>query len=184
MNSIELTKDELIEVFVYLNERLKENQIFLDLTVYGDSIMTLTYDGRPATRDVDCIYNTANDILLENILSNIQNVFCLQDEWLNSEVKEPLKLILKEDIETFKVYSNLKILKPVPEQLLAMKLLAARPEPSKDFIDARLLCEDLNIKSKKSLIDVFRTYFSRTLLGERQLMFIKYLGEDMGYDWK
>ena len=184
MSNIDLRKEDILEIFEYLNEMLKENQLHLDLTVYGGSIMTIVYDGRPATKDVDCIYNTANEVLLNNILSNVKSAFCLQDEWLNSEVKEPLKYILKEDIETFKVYSNLTILKPIPEQLLAMKVLAARPEPSKDFIDARLLCEDLEVTTKKHLIDIFRNYFSRTLLRERQLMFIRYLGDDLGYDWK
>lgn len=183
MSNIELKKEELNEIFEYLNEELKNNQLHLELNVYGGAIMTMVYDIRPATRDIDCIYNSTNEVLLNNILANTQDVFCLQDGWLNSEVAKPLKYILKEDLETFKIYSNLTILKPIPKQLLAMKLLAARPEPSKDFIDAKLLCEELKITTKKDLIDIFRIYFSRSLLGERQRMFIKYLGEDLGYDW-
>lgn len=54
-------------------------------------------------------------------------------------------------------------MKPKAEQLLAMKVLAARSEPAKDFIDV---------------------YIPMSILGERQMNFIKYLGEDLGYDWK
>ena len=48
-------KDKLIEIFAYLNERLNENQLQLEMTVYGGSIMTMVYDNRPATK-VDRLY--------------------------------------------------------------------------------------------------------------------------------
>jgi hypothetical protein len=53
----------------------------------------------------------------------------MNDKLRTEEIKEPLKEIIKEDIKTYKVYSNLRILKPSAEQLLAMKILAARSEP-------------------------------------------------------
>ena len=49
-----MDKDKLLEIFDYLNERLKENQLQLEITVYGGSIMTIVYDNRPATKDIDC----------------------------------------------------------------------------------------------------------------------------------
>ena len=183
-NSIELDKKTILELFKYLNERLKENQLYLEITVYGGSIMTLLYDNRPATKDIDCIFNNNNEKLFKNILNQTQFVFNLSNDWLNEDIKEPLTALIKEDKETYKNYSNLKILKPKKEQLLAMKVLASRAEPEKDFIDAALLCKDLNITTKKDLIDTISDYIPRELLGERQLKFIKYLGEDLNYDWE
>jgi hypothetical protein len=113
-----------------------------------------------------------------------QSVFNLSDGWINEEIKEPLKSILKEDKEVYKSYSNLKILKPKPEQMLAMKILAARAEPAKDFMDAYILCKDLDITTKERLLEVYLEYIPSTLIGLRQMNFIKYLGEDLGYDWK
>lgn len=179
-----MDKNKLLEIFDYLNERLKENQLQLEITIYGGSIMTMVYDNRPATKDIDCVFSETNFKLLDNILGLTKFAFNLSDEWINEEIKEPLKAILKEDKETYKVYSNLKILKPKAEQLLAMKILAARPEPAKDFIDAYILCKDLNIDTKDMLLDMISTYIPLTILGERQINFIKYLGEDLGYDWK
>jgi len=179
-----MDKDKLLKIFDYLNERLKENQLQLEITVYGGSIMTMVYDNRPATKDIDCVFGETNYKLLDNILDLTKFAFNLPDGWINEEIKEPLKSIIKEDKETYRVYSNLKILKPKAEQLLAMKILAARPEPSKDFIDAYILCKDLKITSKNKLMDTITDYIPLTLLGERQINFIKYLGEDLGYDWK
>ena len=114
----------------------------------------------------------------------VKFTFDLPENWINEEIKEPLKSIIKEDKETYRIYSNLKILRPKAEQLLAMKILAARPEPAKDFIDAFILCRDLNITTREELLNVVEKYLPLTLIGERQIRFIKYLGEDLGYDWK
>lgn len=177
-------KATLLEVFEYLNERLKENRLYLEITIYGGSVMTMVYDNRPATRDIDCVFSKANSILLQNILDMTGYVFNLPKNWINDEVKEPLRQFLQEDKETFRVYSNLSILKPRAEQLLAMKVLAARPEPALDFLDAHLLCKELGITSKEHLLKVTSVYLPLTLLGDRQLAFIKYLGKDLGYDWE
>ena len=179
-----LDKNKLLQIFDYLNERLKENQLQLEITIYGGSIMTMVYDNRPATKDIDCVFSETNFKLLENILELTKYTFNLSDGWINDDVKEPLKTILKEDKETYKTYSNLKILKPKAEQLLAMKVLAARPEPAKDFFDAHILCKNLNITAKNRLLEVISAYIPLTVLGERQINFIKYLGKDMGYDWE
>ncbi|NLY70598.1 MAG: ABC transporter substrate-binding protein [Clostridiales bacterium] len=179
-----IDRDKLLKIFDFLNQRLKENCLQLEITVYGGSIMTMVYDNRPATKDIDCVFSETNSKLLNNILDLTKFTFNLSDNWINEEIKEPLKSLLKEEKETYKVYSNLKILKPKAEQLLAMKVLAARPEPAKDFIDAYILCKDLNITTKTELLNIISDYIPLTLLGERQINFIKYLGKDLGYDWE
>lgn len=179
-----LGKKDLLEIFNYLNQRLKENQLQLEITVYGGSIMTMVYDSRPATKDVDCVFNNVNMNLFKNILDTVKFTFNLSDDWINEEIKEPLKHLIKEEKEIYKNYSNLKILKPKAEQLLAMKVLAARAEPSKDFVDAFLLCKELRITSKEDLMRIVLKYIPRGLIDERQITFIKYLGKDLGYDWQ
>lgn len=183
-NNMLMDKDRLLQIFDYLNERLKANQLQLEITIYGGTVMTIVYDNRPATKDIDCVFSEVNQKLLENILGMTRFTFNLPENWINEEIKEPLKSIIKEDKETYKVYSNLKILRPKAEQLLAMKILAARAEPAKDFIDAFILCRDLNIRTREELLNIVEKYLPLTLIGERQIRFIKYLGEDLGYDWK
>lgn len=184
-NSInQLDSGKLLEIFDYLNQRLKENLLQLEITIYGGSVMTMIYDNRPATKDIDCVFSEVNLNLLDKILELTKFAFNLPDKWINEEIKEPLKSLIKEDKEVFRSYSNLKLIKPKAEQLLAMKILAARPEPAKDFIDANILCKDLNITTRQNLLDTISKYIPLTLLGERQINFIKYLGEDLGYDWQ
>ncbi len=179
-----MNKYDLLEIFEYLNERLKENKLILEIAMYGGSIMTLLYDNRPATRDIDCVFGSTNEILLNEVLKITGKVFGLEDGWINEEIKVPLKALIKEDLIEYKTYSNLIINRPIKKQLLAMKILASRPEPSKDFIDAYILCRDLNVKTRKELIEIVKQYIPLKLLGERQNKFIEYLGEDLGYDWE
>ncbi len=57
MDNIEMMdKKKLLDIFEYMNERLLENQLQLEITVYDGSIMTMVYDNRPATRDIDCVF--------------------------------------------------------------------------------------------------------------------------------
>ncbi|SNS52113.1 hypothetical protein SAMN05446037_101218 [Anaerovirgula multivorans] len=58
LNNIKLMdKSKLLQIFDYLNERLKENQLQLEITIYDGSIMTMVYDNRPATKDIDCVFS-------------------------------------------------------------------------------------------------------------------------------
>ncbi len=52
------------------------------------------------------------------------------------------------------------------------------------IFDAYILCKDLNITTKNKLFEIVSNYIPLTLIGERQMNFIKYLGEDLGYDWE
>jgi len=53
-----MDKNKLLKIFEYLNERLEENQLQLDIDSYtGGSVMAMVYDNRPATKDIDwCIW--------------------------------------------------------------------------------------------------------------------------------
>src|SRR5690554_4032291 len=81
-----------------MNERLQENLLQLEITVYGGSIMTMVYDNRPATRDINCVFSEVNQSCLITYLI-CKFAFNLSEVWINEEIKEPLKSILKKDDE-------------------------------------------------------------------------------------
>jgi len=63
-----LNKEKLILILEYVNEWLKENHLNLDLTIFQNSIITLIYDKRSATKDIDCVFGETNLTFLTNIL--------------------------------------------------------------------------------------------------------------------
>lgn len=180
-----LNKDLILEIFEMLNSRLKDNSMYLEINIYNDTVMNLLYDIRPATRDIDCIFcYEYSYTILNNILSDIKYIYNLSDGWINNEVAEQLKYLKLQDMSSVLSYSNLKVNTPSVEQMLAMKILSARAEPSNDFLDARLLCTTLGITTKDELLNVVSRFIKLSLIGERQQQFIKYLGGDLGYDWE
>lgn len=179
-----LNKETILEIFDLLDKKLKENSLHLDINLYGGTVMNLLYDNRPATRDIDCLFSTTDYKLLDNILKDIGFIFNLDKNWFNDDIKEPLKYLIKQDMSKAFNYENLTINIPSSEQLLAMKILSARPEPAKDFIDAALLCSDLEVKTKNELLNIVLKFLPKSILGERQIQFIKYLGQDLGYNWE
>ncbi|UNC91246.1 hypothetical protein [Candidatus Contubernalis alkaliaceticus] len=46
------------------------------------------------------------------------------------------------------------------------------------------MCRKLNVTTREKLMEIVLKYIPATLIGERQFNFIKYLGEDLGYDWE
>ena len=95
-----MNREKLLQIFDYLNERLKESQLQLEITIYCDSIMTMVYDIRPAIKEIDCVCSETNSMILDNILDMTKFTFGLKDGWINYEIKGPLKEIIREDIET------------------------------------------------------------------------------------
>lgn len=177
-----INQNNILSIFDYLNNELSNLNLHLELCVYDGGVMNLLYNNRPATQDIDCLFNINDLSVLNIVLSKVGKKFNLPDDWINQEVKGPLFYLLKQDLIPFKKYSNLSIKICSKEQLLAMKILSSRPEPSKDFVDAYLLCKDLNVITVDDLKSIIKPFISLKLIGDRQKVFIKYLGEDLGVD--
>lgn len=101
------------------------------------------FDARPATKDVDALFETTP--LIDNILADIAETYGLHKDWINNDIKEPLKYLKLENLKEIYKFKNLKVLAPSAEQMLAMKILSARPEPYRDFEDAEYLISFLKI---------------------------------------
>ena len=68
--------------------------------------------------------------------------------------------------------------------MLAMKILSSRSEPYKDFDDSEYLIKYLKIETLEDIIKIFDKYIGRRYLGDRQKMFLNYVGKDLGKSWK
>ena len=103
--------------------------------------MVLAYHARQSTKDVDAIFAPAG--VIRDLAAEIGHERGLDADWINDGVKgfvssraafAPLELDL----------SNLSVLMPVPEYLLAMKCMSARTgESSRDMEDVKFLIRHL-----------------------------------------
>lgn len=177
-----MTKDLFLEILEVLDEKLEENRLELTLNIYGDTVMMACFDVRPATKDIDALFETSPQ--LENILLEITESYDLDKNWINQDIREPLKQLKQENLKEIYKFKNLKVFAPTAEQMLAMKVLSARPEPFKDFTDAEFLIEHLGIQTLEQVLTVFDKYVGRRYLGDRQKMFLNYVGKDLNRQWK
>lgn len=178
----DITKEKFLEIMELLNEKLSENKMELSLNIYGGTVMMVCFDVRPATKDIDALFNTTPQ--LDNILQDIAEIYELNNDWINQDIKEPLKYLKKEELTELYKFNNLKILAPSAEQMLAMKLLSSRTEPYKDFEDAEYLIEYLKIDDLEKIIKIFDKFIGRKYLGDRQKVFLNYIRKDLNKKWK
>ncbi|MDD2498672.1 MAG: DUF6036 family nucleotidyltransferase [Desulfitobacteriaceae bacterium] len=177
-----ITKELFLEILEVLDEHLEENRLELTLNIYGGTVMMACFDARPATKDVDALFETTP--LIDNILGDIAETYGLHKDWINNDIKEPLKYLKLENLKEIYKFKNLKVLAPSAEQMLAMKILSARPEPFRDFEDAEYLITFLKIETLEQVINIFDTYIGRRYLRDRQKMFLNYIGKDLKLPWE
>ncbi len=183
MMSIEKVSKELfLEILEVLDQKLEENRLELTLNLYGGTVMMACFDARPATRDIDALFETSP--LIDNILADIAETYDLHKDWINQDIKEPLKYLKQENLNEIYAFKNLRVLAPSAEQMLAMKILSARTEPYRDFSDAEYLIKYLKLETLEQVLSIFDKYIGRKNLGDRQKMFLNYVGKDLRMSWK
>ncbi|AXF57455.1 DUF6036 family nucleotidyltransferase [Salicibibacter kimchii] len=177
-----ISKDLFLEILETLNERLGENQLNMSMNIYGGTVMVVSFDVRPATKDIDAIFDTSPQI--ETILIDIAETYGLAKEWINQDIKEPLRHVKQEDLKEIYNFDHLKVFAPGAEQMLAMKILSSRAEPFRDFADAEHLINFLEIETLEQVLEIFDKYIGKKFLRDRQKIFLNYVGKDLGKSWK
>ncbi|MGK2957545.1 MAG: DUF6036 family nucleotidyltransferase [Acidimicrobiales bacterium] len=128
-----LTRERILELFAELNDELCDMGIRGDIFIVGGAAMTLAYDARPATRDVDGIWHPSTEV--RTAAARVaQRHDDLALDWLNDGVKGFLPGYDQAGSKV--VYDNtcLTVSAASPEYLLATKLLASRVSRDEDDI--------------------------------------------------
>ena len=163
---IKLNRQELIASMYDLNGRLRAINNSATIFVYGGFVMCVAYELRDSTMDIDCMHNNFN---VENIACEMATEYGWAKNWLNTAVKDIIEHdMIKPNMKfvEFDTLSNLRIVIPTEDQMLAMKLYSAR-EGTSDFQDAVDLASNLNIRDRTSLRNLVKTYFKESSIRER-----------------
>ena len=149
----ELSKSEMLSYFVEINNRLAATGQQGEIVLTGGAALTLVFDARDSTRDIDAIFHPTAD--MRKIISSMSTDYNLPSDWLNDAVKPFVtdKLTILPHLE----YSNLTIYSVDAESLLAMKLASARFGTS-DMNDSIFLMRRLGIKTEKEVFDIIDKY--------------------------
>lgn len=115
--------------------------------------MTLVFNARDATGDIDGVFFPVQD--MRKYIKEIAYKHNLKDDWLNDGCKGYITPQM--GTEDLLILSNLKVFSVNAEGLLAMKLIAARPNTN-DLSDSLFLMKSLDIQTEQRLFDIINKY--------------------------
>ena len=149
-----LHRDDILRFLKEVNSRLKDISRTGEIQIVGGAAITLAFNGRDATEDIDAVYKPLSEI--RKIVKIMSDEYNLRSDWLNNDaehfVTEKMTFTLLFE------YSNLKVFHIDAECLLAMKLASARPESFPDMDDCLFLMEKLGIHEENELLRLVELY--------------------------
>jgi hypothetical protein len=138
-----------------LETELKEQNIIGEICLYGGAVMCLVYQARPATKDVDAIFEPTKKIResIEKIAIN----HSLRADWLNDALKG---FLVEHSRKIIYDWEYLKVYVPETDYLLAMKCLSSRLDTF-DKEDILFLIKKLNLKTPEEVYKIIEFYYPK-----------------------
>ena len=162
-----MTTEEITKYLNELNEELLRADINGEVSLFGGAVMCLAFKTRPATKDVDAIFQPTAEI--RKAIKLIAERHQLPEDWLNDGVKG---YVVNHKTKVLFDLSNLQVLIPETDYLLAMKALAARGDTF-DKEDVRVLIDSLNLTTPDEVFDILEKYYPNELIKPSTQYFIE-----------
>ena len=143
----ELTRAILERALALLDHHLHRRGVSADVFVFGGAAMVLGFDARPATRDVDAVWQPHTAVLHEAWA--VADELGLPRSWLNEQAAMYLPVGVRSGDAVAYRGAALRVTLASPELLLAMKVRAARRG---DLDDIRLLADRLGMETAVKVI--------------------------------
>jgi hypothetical protein len=167
-----MNKRDMEELLSNLGNKLLELDKRVIVGVYGGAVMCMEYELRQSSFDIDVIYN---EDVVRKLALEIADENGISKSWFNDSVK----MTVYEDMipgmdgtnSTTRTLGGLVLQFPSPEQMLAMKLFAARTvKGSSDLVDSVELCKMIGIVTREEMLGVLRKYFKKESIRERNML--------------
>lgn len=128
-----LTRERILELFDELDEELARVGVRGDVFIVGGAAMTVAYEARPATRDIDAIWRPSAEVreAAERVAARHDD---LEADWLNDGVKGFLPGDDPNEPRVVYEGAHLTVSAASPEYMLATKLMASRASRDEDDI--------------------------------------------------
>jgi hypothetical protein len=148
-----VTADEIKQYLEELNDELRAIDVKGEVCLYGGAVMCIAFNARPATKDVDAVFEPVRQI--RKAAGIIADRHGLNKDWLNYAVK---MFLVPHDKRILLDLSHLKVFVPESDYLLAMKVIAARTDTS-DLEDIQFLIVQLKLQSPVQVLEIIEQYY-------------------------
>ena len=176
-----LSKEQIIGALTALNGKLAAREITGELCIFGGAAMILAFDARQSTRDVDGVFVPKTTVA--GAIEEVAEELNLPVDWLNDGVKGWVSSVGDIVAEGMPQFSNLRILRPSTQYLLAMKCLAARVggyDSSGDKADVLTLVGNLGIKSAAEVLEIVCRYYPESSISPKTRYFVEEIMAEEG----
>src|SRR5436190_2917635 len=117
--SSSLSRNQILKALERLSNELGKRRATGEICLFGGTVMVLAFSARPATREVDAIFQPSQ--LVRELAQGIAEQQGLSADWLNDAVKGFLSTRHEVTAGNLPQFPHLRVTMPVPEYLLAMK---------------------------------------------------------------
>ena len=148
-----MTADEIKQYLEELNDELCAIDVKGEICLYGGAVMCLAFNARPATNDVDAVFEPVSSI--RKAAGRIAEAHGLRKDWLNYAVK---MFLVPHERRILIDMSHLKVYVPSSDYLLAMKTLSARANTF-DRSDIEFLIKILSFGDVDEVLTVVQHYY-------------------------
>jgi len=162
-----MNSEEMLKYLEILNTKMKEKNIFGEISLVGGAVMCLCYKSREVTKDIDAIFEPKT--LIYDCIKQTANDLEISEDWLNDSVKGFLSE--KAEFTEYLKLSNLTINVASPEYMLAMKCLSSRVDNQNEVADIKYLIKLLELKTYEEVENLILKYYP----ADRFLVKTKYL---------
>lgn len=163
-----LDRDVLRRAFEMLAERLAQRGVVGEIHVFGGAAMTLAFDARASTRDVDAVFKPDSHII--DAAREVAEALKLPRSWLNNQASSYVSGRAGRGTPVFD-HANLRVMTTPPEHLLAMKVRAARAV--RDADDVKILLRHLDISTIDEVVKIVGRFFPDDPISDRSRQFVE-----------
>ncbi len=153
-----MTAEEIEQYLREVNDELATQNVKGEVCLYGGAVMCLVFKARPATKDVDAIFEPVK--FIRQAISKIAERHGLRQDWLNFAVK---MFVVEHEKKILFDFPHLKVFVPTADYLLAMKVLAARAD-TEDVSDIEFLANELKFDKISQITEIVRKYYPNKII--------------------
>jgi hypothetical protein len=120
-----LSKEDMLKGLRELGELARKNNLDIKLALVGGAVMVLEYQTRELTHDIDAVVLSPTEKWkVFELVRIIASKYGWPEDWLNDNVE----IYIGDDIISHRLFlePGIEVFVPVTEQMLALKLSAAR----------------------------------------------------------
>jgi hypothetical protein len=170
-----LSRPRITQALRRLGALAQEQEITLEVSLYGGAVFTLVYGSRDATKDVDAVVRPGE--IARQLAQKVAKELGLPEDWLNDHVKQFLaEKEAKRQLNDSDLGEGLRVSVPTAAYLLAMKLRACRPPlpgfPG-DYGDIRFLVRKMKISCVEAAEAHHAKFFPHDVLSDTAKEFVR-----------